>query len=168
MKEFIWKHLNKINFVDKNNLFVGINLRSPDQLMGVPMFIQHGYWFSKNYKGKNLLDYEYFKDEYDLDQYYFDKSYISQSNDFPVIIDDKEYNCSQTIFRLIKDNDERPIFLYIRCMSVDGYYSDGFDFAKFDNKEILEKYNNGELDLTSIRDYGKKVNGFDLYKSGEI
>ena len=46
--------------------------------------------------------------------------------------------------------------------------ADRLDFAKFDNEETLEKYNNGELDLTSIRDYGKKVNGFDLYKSGEI
>lgn len=168
MKEFIWKHCNKINFVDKNNLFVGINLKSPDELNGVPMFIQYGYWYSKNYKGKNLLNYDDFKDEHSLNQYYFDKSYISQSNDFPVIIDGKEYNCSQTIFKLNKDNDDHPIFLYIRCLSVDGYYSDGFDFAKFDNEETLEKYNNGELDLTSIRDYGKKVNGFDLYKSGEI
>ena len=168
MKEFVWEKYNKINFVDDNNLFVGIDMKPQKGLYSAPVFVQYGYWFSKSYKGTKLLNYSDLKDEFNLENYNFDKHFISQTNDFQTIIDGNEYVCSQTIFRLLKPNDDKPIFLYLRCLSIEGYYSEGFDFGKFDNEKTLEKYNEGDLDLSEVRDYGKKIEGFDLYKSGDI
>jgi hypothetical protein len=116
----------KINFVDKNNVFVGYDMEQ--------QCCESTDWFISEKEKKNIIKN---KNKYDLDDYVFDKKYFTNVKFKNVEIESLGYLGiefgNMIRFKLISEGKKN---LYLHIYNIhNGYYSHGFEF-KYDKIEL--------------------------------
>jgi len=109
MKKF--KANGKINFVDKNDVFVGYDMNQD--------CCEHADWFVSKEKPKTISETQDFNfDDFTFDKDFFEESALEQS---------EVADGGSVLFRLIgKDNSEVFLCLYNSHNGYYGYYGHGF------------------------------------------
>lgn len=114
----IFNKSEKVNFVDKNNVFVGFDTYQS-------CCERFGWEIVREIPTKNILGLQSVDD--DLESYVFDTTYYKD------IGDDNDSELGAVAFKLVSDG-KQDLFL-ILYNSHNGYYSHGFDVKK--NEHLL-------------------------------
>jgi len=116
---------NKVNFVDKNNVFVGYDLSQN--------CCEYANWFISESKENKVHDEQYYeikRKELNIEDYVFDTKFFEE-------VDSPDVEQGGMVrFRLI--GNKKKLFLHLfNCHN--GYYGHGFEF-KINDKVIKEDY----------------------------
>ena len=114
----IFKKDGKINFVDKNNVFLGYDMKE--------YCCENADWFIKDTITKNIQDNDCNED---LEGYVFDSSFFKEVEGMDF------YEGGMAIFRIVNEESKKEKFIHIfNCQN--GYYGHGFEFTI--NEEMVQ------------------------------
>jgi hypothetical protein len=115
----IFKKDGKINFVDKNNVFLGYDMRKS--------CCENADWFISDTITKNIQDNDC--DE-DLEEYVFDISFFKEVTGMEF------FEGGMAIFRIVNGESKKEKFIHI-FNAHNGYYHHGFLFKN--NEEYIQE-----------------------------
>jgi len=120
----IFKKDGKINFVDKNNVFLGYDMRKS--------CCENADWFISDTITKNIQDNDCNED---LEEYVFDTSFFKEVEGMGFYDHELAVDGGMVIFRIFNEESKKEKFIHIfNCQN--GYYGHGFEFTI--NEEIVQ------------------------------